>query len=324
MLSQNDQEIAAVVLAAGKGTRMKSALPKVLHELLGQPLLGHVINLLGQINISRIIAVIGHGAENVSAYLSPFGIETVVQEEQLGTGHAVACAEAALKGFEGHVLIICGDTPLFLEQTLKLFVKQHLEMPNILSVLSARFVNPFGYGRIVRDAQGAFLGIVEEKDADQKTRQINEVNTGTYLVQASFLFSVLSGLDNDNAQQEYYLTDIVEPAVAQGKRTDAFCLASEEEALGVNSRAQLSQAETIMLGRIRQDLMDAGVTLQNASSVYVEPSVSIENDVLIEPGCVLKGKTHIASGTRIGAHSYLVNAEIKEGGHIPPFSCIME
>ncbi len=317
-----EYNVAAIVLAAGKGTRMKSSVPKVLHEVLGRPLLGHVIELLKGLNIGRVVTVVGHGANSVKSYLSPFGAETVVQEEQLGTGHAVSCAETALSNFSGHVLIICGDTPLFFKSTMEEFIRLHIQSDNILSVLSSDFVVPFGYGRIVRDAGGRFLGICEEKDAEQHIRAITEVNTGTYLVHSDFLFSALNGLDNDNAQKEYYLTDIVEIAVSLDKKTDAFCLASEEEALGVNSRFQLSQAEGILLGRIRKALMDQGVTLQNARTIYIEPSVIIEPDVLVEPCCVLRGNTRIGAGSRIGAHSYLSHAEIAPATSVPPFSCI--
>jgi len=322
MQKNNRLNVAAVVLAAGKGTRMKSSMPKVLHHLLGKPLVGHVIELLKCLDISRIVTVVGHGAESVTSYLAPFGVETVIQEEQLGTGHAVAVAESVLSDFTGHVLVVCGDTPLFLKDTLSEFLLSHLDSGNVLSVLSSKFDNPFGYGRIVRDASRRFLGIREEKDADEHLRAINEVNTGTYLVQAEFLFSALNGLDNNNAQQEYYLTDIVGIAVSKGQKADAFCLASEQEALGVNSRLQLLQAEGIMLDRIRNDLMAAGVTLQNASTIYVEPSVAIEPDVIVEPCCVLRGNTRVGTGSRVGAHSYLKDAEIAAHTSVPPQSCI--
>ncbi len=310
--------LAAVVLAAGKGTRMKSLRPKVLHELVGTPLVGHVIKLLKELAIKRIITVIGHGAEQVSEYISAFGCETVVQEEQLGTGHAVACAEELLKDFSGNVLIICGDTPLLKPSTLKEFLHRHIDSGNILSVLSSRFADPYGYGRIVRDDTNAFLGIVEEKDADQGIRQVREVNTGTYLVEARFLFRALKGLDNDNQQGEFYLTDIVAMAVDEGRDVDAYPICSEEEALGVNSREQLSEAESVLLSRIRSRLMASGVTFENANSVYVEPEVQIGADTVIEPCVVLRGETVIGTSARIGSFSVLENVQVSDGVVLPP------
>lgn len=315
--------IAAVVLAAGMGTRMKSRVPKVLHELLGVPLLGHVIMLLDELHLRRMVAVIGHGAEAVSDYLARFAVDTVIQEQQLGTGHAVACARDILGGFHGDILIICGDTPLFLSETLRRFLEQHIAFSNIVSVLSASFPDPAGYGRIVRHgSNSSFSGIVEEKDADEAQREIREVNTGTYLVKADFLFHALSRLDNDNAQGEFYLTDIVSMAVAAGHSVAAYCLASHHEALGVNSRLQLSRAEQIFLDRIRMEHMRQGVTFQNAHTVYVEPSVIMARDVVIQPSVVLKGHTIIGEGADIGAFSYLHDAEIEPGRQVPPFSCL--
>ncbi len=320
MVSSRNKNVAAVVLAAGKGTRMKSSIPKVLHELLGTPLVGHVVSLLNKVDVQRIVTVVGHGAQAVTKYLEGFGVETVIQDQQLGTGHAVACAEGALEGFDGAVLVICGDTPLFRQETLDRFIHEHLASRNQVSVLSSRFASPYGYGRIVRDQDDAFIGIVEEKDADSAVRDINEVNTGTYMVDADFLFPALSRLDNNNRQGEYYLTDIVAIAVETGNKVGAFCLASEQEALGVNSRSQLSEAESIMMDRIRHDLMMDGVTLLSAHTIYVEPSVAIGNDVVIEPCVVLRGDTRIGAGAMIGAHSYLSNVEVAEGEQVPPYS----
>ncbi len=323
MVSSKDKNVAAVVLAAGKGTRMKSSVPKVLHELLGTPLVGHVVSLLNKVDVQRIVTVVGHGAQSVTNYLGGLGVETVLQDQQLGTGHAVACAESMFAGFDGAVLVICGDTPLFRQETLDRFIYEHIASRNQVSVLSSRFASPYGYGRIVRDRNGAFVGIVEEKDADPAVRDITEVNTGTYLVDAGFLFPALSKLDNNNKQGEYYLTDIVAIAVETGNKAGAFCLASEEEALGVNSRYQLSEAESIMLKRVRHHLMMEGVTMLNAHTIYVEPSVTVGNDVVIEPCVVLRGDTRIGAGAVIGAHSCLCNVEVADGEQVPPCSMLL-
>lgn len=317
------RDIAAVVLAAGRGTRMKSGFPKVLHELLGIPLVGHVIMLLKELPLRRIITVIGHGAEVVSDYLVSFGVDIVTQEEQLGTGHAVACAQKMLCDFHGDILVICGDTPLFFTETIRRFIDSHVASSKTVSVLSACFSDPEGYGRIVRDElYASFAGIVEEKDADEKQREIREVNTGTYLVKADFLFQALSQLNNYNAQGEFYLTDIVSMAVSAGHGAEAYCLASHEEALGINSRMQLSRAEQISLCRIRSKLMSQGVTFQNAHTVYVEPFVSVARDVVIQPCVMLRGHTQVGEGACIGAFSYLHDAEVAPGQQVAPFSCL--
>ncbi len=321
----NVTQIAAVVLAAGKGTRMKSSTPKVLHHLLGKPMLGHVIDLLNEAGVSSAVVVVGHGAEDVSGYLATIDekidIRTVLQEEQLGTGHAVDCCRKFFEEWQGHILIICGDTPLFRADTIKKFMASHARASNSVSVLSCILNDPEGYGRIIRDeSEGRFTGIVEEKDATAQQKTIREVNSGTYMVSSEFLFSALKNIDNSNAQGEYYLTDIVALAVAMGLQVNAYPFATEEEALGINSRYQLSVAEGVMLSRLRKYWMDRGVTFQNASTTYIEKGVSLSNDVIIEPNVVMRGNTVVGSGARIGAFSLLEEAVIADGEQIPPRS----
>ncbi len=319
------KHLAAVVLAAGKGTRMKSATPKVLHPLLGIPLLGHVIDLLDRSGLGRIVVVVGHGAEQVSDYLATLKtgvrVETVLQKEQLGTGHAVNCCRDLFKGWHGEILIICGDTPLLRFRTIGGFIASHASAGNTLSVLSSVLDDPEGYGRILRDAEGgSVIGIVEEKDADARQRKIREINSGTYMVSAEFLFDALEKVDTDNAQGEYYLTDIVAFAVDMGMKVNAYPLAGVEEVMGINSRYQLSLAEAVMLDRLRRYWMEQGVTFLNAPTVYVEKSVSLAGDVIIEPNVVLRGSTVVGGGARIGAFSLLQDAEIAEGQQVPPCS----
>ncbi len=306
--------IAAIILAAGKGTRMKSRLPKVLHCLLGQPILGHVISLLDRLGIStdHQVVVVGHGREIVSKYLVDLNVNIVYQEQQLGTGHAVSCTRSFFSGFSGPILIICGDTPLFTKATLDRFVNAHLEARTAVSILSATFKDPTGYGRIIRGEDGHLMAIIEEKDAEPQVKKIREVNTGTYLVDSSVIFQLLEQVDSDNAQGEYYLTDVVGIALDQGFRVQAFDFAREEEAFGVNSRYQLAVAESIMLQRLRIAHMDAGVTISMPDTVYIEPTVVIESDVIICSHTVLKGRTRIGRGAVVGSHSYL------DGYECPP------
>ncbi len=316
------RDTIALVLAAGKGTRMRSSVPKVLHPLLGRPLLGHVLGLLRASGIDRIVVVVGHGADRVMETFRGAGLDFVIQEQQLGTGHAVACAEKEVGPGDSDILIICGDTPLIREETLKEFIRRHQESGNRLSILSSNFPNPTGYGRIVRDHNGVFKRIVEEKDALETEKRITEINTGTYLVDRKVLFTLVKELSSDNAQGEYYLTDIVELAVNEGLKVDAFCLASEEEALGVNSRYQLAVAEKVLLNRKRKALMDSGVTISMPDTVYVEPEVRVEPDSFIGPGTILKGKSTVGAGAFIAGHCYIEDAQIPAGKTLEPFTIL--
>ena len=316
--------IIALVLAAGKGTRMKSCIPKVLQRLLGIPLLAHVLDLLKVVGVDSVFVVIGHGAEQVKESFSDWPVNFVVQREQLGTGHAVAISEEALTCSCGHVLIMCGDTPLFLPSTLQKFISFHMDSGNKLSILSARFSNPTGYGRIIRNGLGRFKKIVEEKDASSAEQEITEVNSGTYIVDKEVLFELVQKIGCDNAQGEFYLTDIVELASSSGYRVDAFPLASEEEALGVNSRTQLATAERILLKRIREKWMSEGVTFSMPETTYVEKGVKIGKDTIVGPCCILKGSTVIGEGVEIGPHSFIEDTNIPAGTTVEPFSYLID
>jgi bifunctional UDP-N-acetylglucosamine pyrophosphorylase/glucosamine-1-phosphate N-acetyltransferase len=246
---------------------MKSEIPKVMHHLLGKPLIGHVLGLLRNLDIASRVVVTGHGSDLVRDYLTEFDVNPVVQEQQLGTGHAVLCAKTALgefcgnvliicgdTEFCGNVLIICGDTPLLKESTLASFMEDHASSGRILSLLTAHLKDPAGYGRVLRSAsEGAQIqGIVEEKDATESQRLLTEINTGIYAVDSVFLFDALDAIGCDNVQGEYYLTDIVGVAVSKGVSAGAVSAAAEDEAWGVNSRMDLARAETILLDRIRK------------------------------------------------------------------------
>ncbi len=314
--------LIGVVLAAGKGTRMKSALPKVLHCLLGRPILVYVLDLLDELEAVQKVVIVGHGAERVQEVVGSQGLDFVLQKEQLGTGHAVQQTRELLQGAKADILIICGDTPLFTRDTLEKFVLEHRTKGSRLSILSSIFKNPFGYGRIIKrpGCDDAIEKIVEERDATPDERRVKEINTGTYLVDSDLLFPLLSRLDADNDQGEYYLTDIVAHAVSQGEKVFAFPFASEEEALGINSRLHLSRAESILLDRLRSHWMAEGVTFELAHATYLEPTVQLGNDVVIGPHVVMEGRVIIGSGARIGAFSYLKDVKIDEGAVIPPCS----
>ncbi|NBK44168.1 NTP transferase domain-containing protein, partial [Streptococcus equi] len=235
----------AIILAAGKGTRMKSGLPKVLHKVSGLSMLEHVLNSVSALAPQKQLTVIGHQAEQVRAVLGDQSL-TVVQEEQLGTGHAVMMAEEELSGLEGQTLVIAGDTPLIRGESLKALLDYHIREKNVATILTANAKDPFGYGRIIRNVAGEVVNIVEQKDANEAEQEVKEINTGTYIFDNKRLFEALKHLTTDNAQGEYYLTDVISIFKAGQERVGAYLLKDFDESLGVNDRLALAQAEVIM------------------------------------------------------------------------------
>ncbi len=251
MPNVTNRPFAAVILAAGKGKRMKNNdLPKVLVPMAGKPLLGHVLDMTFELQPDRIVPIVGHFKELVIDFVSNYGrdnIDFVTQEEQLGTGHAVDMAAPVLKDFTGDVLILCGDVPLLREETIRKFISKHIENKADLSVLTADAPDPTGYGRIIRDINGDFVKITEHKDASEEERKVTEFNSGIYFVNAGYLFESLKKVSNNNAQGEYYLTDIVDILRGEGKKVFAFNEASFEELQGINSPEQLKAVEEFYL-----------------------------------------------------------------------------
>jgi UDP-N-acetylglucosamine diphosphorylase/glucosamine-1-phosphate N-acetyltransferase len=246
------RQIAIVILAAGKGTRMAhESLPKVLVPLRGKPLLAYVLETSQKINPTKIIAVVGYLKEKISDFCaSNFPtIKFAIQEQQLGTGHAVSQAEGLLKDFSGDVLILAGDVPLISESTIEKFITAHTEHRNTLSVLTTTAENPTGYGRIIRDNSGNFLKIVEQKDASESEKAVKEINSGIYLVKCDKLFSALGQLKNDNSQSEFYLTDIVQILRNDSEKVSAYCLADFAELQGINSKDDLMKVEEFLVNR---------------------------------------------------------------------------
>ena len=305
----------AVILAAGAGTRMKSDRPKVLHEVMGRPMVSHVISQVRKAGADNITAVIGHGADVVREALSGEGITFAVQEEQLGTGHAVMQALDRIPE-EGDVFILCGDTPLITGETLSAFAEYHSSQQAVLTVLTAEYEDPTGYGRIVRNQDGSLLCIVEQKDASEEQKLIKEVNAGMYCVEAGFLREALPRITNDNAQQEYYLTDLVELAVSADRKTAAFCVDDPEEIMGVNNRVQLAAASKAMQRRINHVHMMNGVTIIDPERTFIEDTVEIGRDTEIWPGTVLRGKTRIGNGVLIGTDCVIEDSSIASGADV--------
>jgi bifunctional UDP-N-acetylglucosamine pyrophosphorylase/glucosamine-1-phosphate N-acetyltransferase len=319
---------AAIVLAAGKGTRMKSKLPKVLHEVLGEPLCAWPIRAALAAGADPVVVVVGHERERVEAALtSRFGdkVRCVVQEEQKGTGHAARVGMSALKDAEGAVLILYGDTPLIRTENLlalRRLVKTDRDAEP-LAMWVCRLEDPAGYGRIVRDDHGAVVRIVEHKDAGDAERQIKEVNPGMYCARADFLRKALDALKADNAQGELYLTDIVEAAVEEAGDVPTLNVAVEET-LGVNDRRQLAVADQVLAERTRQELMKEGVTILDPTTTRIEASVAIAPDTILEPGVVLRGTTRIGSDVTVGVGCVLTDSIVEDGATLHPYSVLEE
>jgi bifunctional UDP-N-acetylglucosamine pyrophosphorylase/glucosamine-1-phosphate N-acetyltransferase len=315
---------AAIVLAAGKGTRMKSKHPKVLHEVLGEPLAAWPIKAALAAGADPVVVVVGHERERVEAELTArFGdkVRCVVQEEQQGTGHAARVGMSALDSAEGAVLILYGDTPLIRADNLEAL--RGLIKAEPLAMWVCKLDDPTGYGRIVRNEHGAVQRIVEQKDATESERMITEVNPGMYCAEAGFLRKALAGLKNDNAQGEYYLTDIVAAAVAEAGDVPTLDVAIEET-LGVNDRRQLATADQVLADRTRQTLMLEGVTMLEPTSTRIEASVRIGHDTVIEPGVVLRGATTIGSDVTLGTGCVITDSVVEDGAQLHPYSVLEE
>lgn len=308
-------EFAAVVLAAGMGTRMKSALVKVLHELCGKPLVQHVVETVRAAGAHRLVVVVGHQAERVRQTLGD-GVEYVLQEEQKGTGHAVLQAEPALADYDGPVLITFGDAPLYRSETIIKLLRTHRETGAAATVLTAVLDDPSGYGRVIRAADGSFARVVEDRDATPEEAAVREVNTGMCCVDAKRLFAGLKRLGTDNQQGEYYLPDVFADLVRRGERVEAVILDDPDEAEGINDRIHLARAERILRDRINRRWMEEGVTLVDPATVFIDADVRIGRDTVIYPFTVLRGSTVIGAGCRLGPFVHLQDARVEDGAAV--------
>ncbi|MFE4590499.1 bifunctional UDP-N-acetylglucosamine diphosphorylase/glucosamine-1-phosphate N-acetyltransferase GlmU [Streptomyces laurentii] len=311
---------AVVVLAAGEGTRMKSKTPKVLHEIAGRSLVGHVVSAARELDPEDLIVVVGHARERVAAHLEEgyAGTRTAVQEKQLGTGHAVRTALDELgRTPEGTVVVVCGDTPLLSGATLKALAATHAADGNAVTVLTAEVPDSTGYGRIVRDAAtGAVTEIVEHKDATDGQRAIREINSGVFAFDGALLADALGKVRTDNSQGEEYLTDVLGILRADGHRVGASVAGDHREILGINNRVQLSEARVLLNRRLLERAMLAGVTVVDPASTFVDVTVTFEPDATVLPNTMLLGATHVAEDAVVGPNTRLSDTTVGRGARV--------
>lgn len=305
----------AVVLAAGQGKRMKSKLYKVLHPVCGKPMVGHVLDTVKATGCERTVVVVGHGAEKVKAYLGQVA-EYVLQETQLGTGHAVKQAKELLGSEEGTTVVICGDTPLVTAETLEGLMALHESQNAAATILTAEMAQPAGYGRVIRGEDGGVLRIVEQKDCSEEEAAVHEINTGTYCFDNAKLFAALEKVTNNNNQQEYYLPDVIGILRRQGDIVLGYQTNDVTESIGVNDRLALSEAEGYMRERINRRHMLGGVTIIDPASTYIGAEVVIGADTVLYPGTILKGKTVIGEDCVIGPASEIEDCVIMDGAAV--------
>lgn len=305
----------AIILAAGKGTRMKSKLYKVMHKVAGKPMVGHVVDQLRDAGIDNVITVVGVGAETVKDYVGDRS-QYVLQEEQLGTAHAVLQAEELLKDVDGTTLVISGDSPMFRSETIESGFDYHETQDAKATVITSILEKPFGYGRIIRNEAGDVTRIVEEKDASEEERAAKEINTGTYFFDNKALFDALQEVGNNNNQGEYYLPDVVGILRQRSEVVAGYVLADQIEAIGVNDRVALSQAEALMRARINTEHMKNGVTFVDPENTYIEADVEIGSDTIIEPNVIVRSRSKIGSEVTLTSGTVIEDSIIGDGSVI--------
>ncbi len=311
------ESLTAVVLAAGQGTRMKSQWPKVLHKVCGVPMAEQVIRTVKKAGSEKCVVVTGFKEELVRERLAGENIYFVHQEEQLGTAHAVMQAVPLFKdNRDGYVLVVCGDTPLLRRETIEGLVCACRDHDGAAAVLTAIMDNPFGYGRVLRDAKGHMISIVEQKDGTPDQLAVHEINTGTYVFKTGALLDSLEKVDNKNAQGEYYLTDVFEILIKAGRKVIPVAAEDASETMGVNSRIQLAEADRILRIRKAEDLMVAGVTITDPYSTYIEQDVEVGQDTVILPGTMLQGKTKVGKNCTLGPDTQLTDVICGDGNHL--------
>lgn len=300
--------IKSIILAAGKGTRMKSDTPKVLHTIFDKTLVGYVIDAVNNTGVAdENFVIVGHQAERVEEYINKNydNAKCVLQSPQLGTGHAVSMALPYLKDFDGEVIILCGDTPLITSETIKEFVEYHRKNKSDLTVMSAIFENPTNYGRIIRNQDGSLNSIVEEKDATPEQKAVKEINAGIYCINWAKIKPAFNELTSNNAQGEYYLTDIIKWGNEKNLSVNAYTLKNNEEIFGINSKTHLAEATKMLNNKIVQKHLDNGVQIIDPATTWISPETEIGADTVIYPSCYINGKNKIGKHCKIGPFAHL-------------------
>lgn len=290
---------SAIILAAGKGVRMRSDLPKVVHRLAGKAMVSHVVDAVRGTGIEKIILVVGHGRQVIQDLFINENVQFVIQEQQLGTGHALMQAQPAVSE-DDTVVVLAGDTPLLQTGTVKKMLEHHLSSGAAATVLTAKIDNPFGYGRVIRNPDGSLNSIIEEKDASEEQRKVNEINSGMYCFNRADAFDVLGNIGTDNAQGEYYLTDILKIFISEGKKVEIFLTDAVDDIYGINDRVQMAEAERILRQRKNMELMKNGVTIIDSLSTFIDSEVNIGKDTVILPFTMIEGKTIIGEHCEVG------------------------
>ncbi len=309
------ENLSAIVLAAGEGTRMKSNKPKVLHKVCGKALVEWVCDAVAEAGIHTCVTVVGHKAEEVKSYMGQ-RVKFALQAEQLGTGHAVMQAQPMIKDNAEYVIVLNGDTPLIQGDTIEKVLDYHIKNNNMATVITTELEDATGYGRIIRDESGNVVKIVEHKDANEREKAVREVNSGMYCFTVQNLLDALSKISNKNAQGEYYLTDTIEILIKEQLKVGALKINNSAELLGINNRLQLAQIEKIMQERILNKHMLNGVTIIDPANTYIHSDVEIGMDTIIYPGCVLEKETKIKENCLIGPNTRMVNCTVEENVEI--------
>ncbi|MCD4669622.1 MAG: bifunctional UDP-N-acetylglucosamine diphosphorylase/glucosamine-1-phosphate N-acetyltransferase GlmU [Actinomycetia bacterium] len=309
------KDLSIIILAAGKGKRMKSETPKVLHRICGQPLIYHILKQAASLGPKNVFIIVGHKKEMIREYLdSNFpSVKAIDQNRQSGTAHAVMMARDDFPNMGQNILILSGDSPLITAGTLDSLIRLRSEKDLSVSILTSIAQDPAGYGRMIKDGDGKVLKIVEDADASREEKMITEVNSSIYCFERDHLQENIDNINTQNSQGEHYLTDIVEMLINKGEKAETLIISDHQEARGINDRSQLSEVEDMLRQRINKRHMENGITIRNPSSVYIEDTVQIGSDTIIEPSCFLSGNTIIGKGCSIGPFSQINDTKIGSG-----------
>lgn len=317
-----DPKLSVIILAAGKGTRMKSTKAKVLHHVFFDSMINHVVRATNPLQASQTIIIVGHQKDSVKNELAGHQLEFATQKEQLGTGHAVLMAKEILESEDSTVMILCGDTPLIRSETLSHLFELHLKNQRAVTILTTILDDPTHYGRIISNKRGEVSRIVEHKDATDTQLDVKEVNAGIYCVESKFLFSALEKVDTNNSQGEVYLTDIVQIAVDEGLSVGKYITADSNEIQGVNSRLQLATAQQEFQRRRNTQLLEAGVSIHDTASVQISLDSNIGTDTVVEFGVKISGESSIGKTCIIGQGTIIHNCVLNDDVEIGPYSCL--